>query len=224
MSTIGFVGPVKNVEAVRTFAGELNGARKADYAAMQKRQGCVKERVFLAETPMGPMNLVYREAPNAGFHMAHLAASSNAFDKFYIESVSKIAGVDITKFPAGPPSHLAFEWVSGKPGKSHTMVGAPVPEAGKFWQMCREMSQRSAEHGESRSRNGITLERVFYLHDAKMAAVYIEGDDPTAAVEKMLTSTASYDKWFVEQLASVHGIDFRAKAPPKPELLIAFDA
>ncbi len=224
MSTIGFVGPVKDVGAVRAFASELNGARKEEYVAAMKRQGCAKERVFLAETPMGPLNLVYRDAPNAGMQMASLSTSSNAFDKFFLESVVKMAGFDFTKAPAGPPSHLAFEWVSGKPGKACTMIGAPVPDASKFWQMCREMSQRQSEHRESRERSGLTLERVFYLHGAKMVAAYLEGDDPAASLQKILSSTATYDKWFTEQLASVHGIDFGAHPPPPPELLVSFDA
>jgi hypothetical protein len=223
MSTIGFVGMVKDVSAVRALASEVNGARKADYLAAQKRNGCVRERVFLSETPMGPMIMVYREAPNAGFHMATLAGSSNAFDKFYLESVVKTAGIDFTKLPPGPPPHLAFEWASGKRGKACTMIGAPVPDPAKFWQMCREMSMRQAEHRESRERNGIQLEQAFYLHDAKMVAVYLEGDDPQSAMEKSLASTATYDKWFTEQVAAVHGIDFKAHAPPKPELVVSFD-
>jgi hypothetical protein len=224
MSTIGFVGPVKDVGAVRAFASEINGARKADYLAAQKRNGCIRERVFLSETPMGPMIMVYREAPNAGLQMANLSGSSNAFDKFYVESVTKMAGVDFTKLPPGPPPHLAFEWTSGKRGKGSTMIGAPVPEPAKFWKMCREMSMRQAEHKESRERNGIVLEQAFYLHDAKMVAAYIEGDDPQASLEKMLTSTSTYDRWFVDQITAVHGIDFRAHTPPKPELLVTYDS
>jgi hypothetical protein len=224
MSTIGFVGPVKDAGAARAFAGEINGARKADYLAAQKRNGCTRERVFLSETPMGSMILVHREAPNAGFQMATLAGSSNAYDKFYMESVTKMAGVDFTKVPAGPPPHLVFEWTSGKRAKGCTMIGAPVPDPAKLWKMCREMSMRSAEHRESREKDGMVLEQVFYLHEAKMVAVYLEGDDPHTAMERMMKSTATYDKWFVDQIGAVHGLDFHGHAPPKPELLVAFDA
>jgi hypothetical protein len=224
MSTIGFVGPVKDVGAMRAFASEVNGPRKADYLAAQKRNGCVRERVFLTETPMGPMVMVYREAPNAGMTMATVAASSNAYDKYYFESVTKMAGVDFSKLPPGPPPHLVFEWASGKRAKGCTMIGAPVPDASKLWKMCREMSRRQSEHRESRERQGFVLEQAFYLHEAKMVAAYLEGDDPQAAMERGLKSDAPYDKWFAEQLAEVHGIDFRAHAPPKTELLVSFDA
>jgi hypothetical protein len=224
MSTIGFVGPVKDAGAARAFAGEINGARKADYLASLKRSGCTRERVFLSETPMGPMILVYREAVNAGFQMATLAGSSNAFDKFYLESVTKMSGMDLTKVPPGPPPHLVFEWGSGKRAKGCTMIGAPVPDPAKFWKLCREMSMRAAEHRESRERDGTVLEQAFFLHEAKMAAVYMEGDDPHAAMERMMKSTATYDKWFIDQISAVHGIDFRGHALPKPELLVAFDA
>jgi hypothetical protein len=224
MSTIAFVGPVKDVNAARTFASEIKGARKAEYVAAQKRQGCTRERVFLTQTPMGPTILAYREGPNAGFHMAALASSSNSFDKFYVESIVKIAGVDFTKAPAGPPPHLAFEWTNGKRARMCTMIGAPVPDAAKFWKFCREMSARRAEHFESRERHGIVLEQAFYLHESKMAVAYLEGEAPQAALENMLKSTATYDRWFVDQITAVHGIDFRAQTPPTPELLVLFDA
>jgi hypothetical protein len=224
MSQIAFVGPVKDVEAFKSFAKEINGARKAEHVEACKRYGRTKERVFLAQTPMGAMINVYTEGLNAGFLMARLRTSSNAYDKFYLESVKKINGVDMTSLPAGPPPHLAFEWTNGKPGKASTMIAAPVPDVSKFWQFCREMTTRYTEHGESREQNGITLERAFYLHDAKMAAIYFEGDDPAGAIQKSTTSSSAYDKWFIDHASAVHGIDMRAGMPPKPELCWSFDA
>jgi hypothetical protein len=85
------------------------------------------------------------------------------------------------------------------------------------------MTGRYGEHAESRQRHGITLERAFYLHDAKMVAIYLEGDDPAQAVGKSMSSTAAYDKWFTDTASAVHGIDFRAGMPPAPELLVSFD-
>jgi hypothetical protein len=224
MSSIGFVGPVKDVEAFKAFAKEVSGARKGEHAESCKRLGITKQRVFLAQTPMGAMVNAYSEGLNAGFFMARLRVSTNAFDKFYLESLNKMTGVKITELPAGPPPNLAFEWANGKPGKASTMIGAPVPDAAKFWQFCREMTMRYAEHGESRERSGITLERAFYMHDAKMVAVYLEGDDPAQAIQKSMTSSAAYDQWFIDQASAVHGIDMRANMPPKPELYTSFDA
>jgi hypothetical protein len=224
MSSVGFVGPVKDVEAFKAFAKEIGGARKADYVEACKRHGTTKQRIFLSQTPMGAMVNVYSEGLNAGFFMARLRASSNAFDKFYLESLSKMSGVNMSDIPPGPPPNLAFEWESGQPGKGSTMIGAPVPDASKFWQFCRDLTMRYEEHGESRRRAGITLERVFYLHDAKMVAVYLEGDDPAAGIAKSLSSGLPYDKWFVDHASAVHGIDMSAQPPPKPELYHSFDA
>jgi hypothetical protein len=224
MSKIGFVGPAKDAAAMRALAQECNGARKNEFVESRRRAGITKERVFLAETPMGPMVCAYGEGLNAGFQMARFAASSHPFDKHFLESLAKVAGVDFSKMPAGPSPHLAFEWANGKPGKKCTMIGAPIPEPAKFWQMCREMTRRYAEHGESRERHGVTLERTFVLHDAKMVAVYLEGEDPANAIGAIMQSTAAYDQWFVQQISAVHGIDFRAGPPPQPELLVSYDA
>ncbi len=224
MSSIGFVGPVKDVEAFKAFAKEVNGARKAEHAESCRRNGLTKQRVFLAATPMGAMVNVYSEGLNVGFFMARLRASTSAFDKFYLESLNKMTGVNLTELPAGPPPNLAFEWTSGKKGKASTMIGAPVPDAAKFWQFCREMTMRYAEHGESRERSGITLERAFYMHDAKMVAAYLEGDDPAQSIQTSIKAGSGYEKWFIDQASAVHGIDMRAHTPPKPELYYSFDA
>ena len=224
MSQIGFVGPVKDVEAFKSFVKEIKGARNAEHVEACRRHGTTKERLFLAQTPMGAMINVYSEGLNVGFSLARLRNSSNAYDKFHLDSINKMSGINLTDLPAGPPPNLAFEWTNGKPGKASTMIGAPVADASKFWQFCREMTMRYAEHGESRERSGITLERAFYMHDAKMVAVYIEGDDPAAAMEKSITSSSPYDKWFIDRASAVHGIDMRASMPPRPELYYSFDA
>src|SRR5437763_320130 len=109
MSMIGFVGPVKDVAAMRAFASEVNGPRSAEHAAACKRHGCSKERIFVSEGPMGPICLVYREAINAGMQMALLAGSSHPFDKFYVASVVKMAGVDFTKLPPGPELLVSYD-------------------------------------------------------------------------------------------------------------------
>ena len=224
MSTIGFIGPVKDVALARSFASELKGSRQAEYIASQKRGGCVRERIFLTETPKGSMIMVYREAPNAGFRMAQLASSSNPFDKFMMESVVKMSGVEFMSLPPGPPPHLAFEWTDGRRSRNCTMFGAPVPDPTKFWKFCREMSMRSAEHRESREQHGIVFEQAFYLHEAKRGVVYLEGDEPQTAMERSIKSSSTYDRWFLDQVTAVHGIDFRSQVPPKSELLVLFDA
>src|SRR5260370_17976527 len=127
MSSIGFVGPVKDVEAFKSFAKETNGARKAEHHESCKRLGLTKQRVFLAQTPMGAMVNAYSEGLNAGFFFARLRASSHAFDKFYLMSLNNMTGVNITDMPAGPPPNLAFEWANGKAGKSSTMMACPCP-------------------------------------------------------------------------------------------------
>ena len=109
MSSIGFVGPLKDVDAFKSFAAEVNGGKKAEYVESRRRLGIEKERVFLMQTPMGPMVSVYTEGLNVGFMMARLRASSAAYDKGFIQALTKMSGVNLTELPAGPPPHLAFE-------------------------------------------------------------------------------------------------------------------
>jgi hypothetical protein len=224
MSVMAFGAPIKDVNAARELAAELKGDRRAEYVASQRRSGCVRERVFLGESPMGPIQMVYREGLNAGYRVAQLMASSNAFDKYYLETISRISGIDLSTRPAGPISHLAFEWTSGERHRNCTMFMAPVPDASKLWSFLRDVSARPAEHTESRQRMGLCYEQVFYLHDAKMIVGYCEGPDAQKAFSTMLESTSAYDRWFVEQTAVVHGMDLRKQKMTPPELLVLFDA
>lgn len=224
MSVMAFGAPIKDVNAARELAATLKGERRADYVASQRRLGCVRERIFLGDSLMGPMQMVYREGINAGFRAAQLMTSSNAFDKFYMESIAKIAGINISSRPAGPPSHLAFEWTSGERSRNCTMFMAPVPDATNLWSFLREVSGRFGEHTESRQAMGLCFEQIFYLHDAKMIVGYLEGPDAQGSYKKMLDSTSTYDRWFVDQTKVVHGVDMRTMEMKAPELLVLFDA
>lgn len=224
MSVMAFGAPIKDVNAARELAATLKGERRAEYLASQRRSGCVRERIFIGESPMGPIQMMYRESTNAGFRLAQVLSSSNPFDKFYMESVSKIAGVELGSRPAGPPAHLVFEWTTGERSRNCTMFMAPVPDATKLWTFLREVSARPGEHTESRQAMCLCFEQIFYLHDAKMIVGYLEGPDAQNAYRKMLQSTSTYDRWFVDQTQVVHGVDLRTMEMKSPELLVLFDA
>ena len=97
--------PGKTQDA-RDFQRELDGPRKADYAASEQRIGIVKEHWFLQQTPQGDLFLAYMESPNFAQALAQFAQSQDEFDQWFKRRLAAVTGVDLNNPPPGPLSEL----------------------------------------------------------------------------------------------------------------------
>jgi hypothetical protein len=84
------------------------------------------------------------------------------------------------------------------------------------------LGPRREEYDASRRRAGITREMVWHQQtpDGTVAVVYLEADDPGAAMETLATSDDPFDQRFRELIKEVHGIDLSEGGPPPPELVL----
>lgn len=90
---------------------------------------------------------------------------------------------------------------------------------------CQEMSfSRKPDHEASRLRQGITLERLALIETAfgSAAATTLEADDIVQALNNILTSDLPFDRWYREQIKTLHGINLTRYEPfsqptPPPE-------
>ena len=85
------------------------------------------------------------------------------------------------------------------------------------------MSSRRAEYQESRKRLGIHRESAWHQEtpDGTVAVVYIEADDPGAAMAGMASSEEPFDRWFRERVSDIHGLDLTQPPPPPVQILDA---
>ena len=97
--------PGKSQDA-RDFHRDLDGPRKADYAASEQRIGIVKEHWFLQQSPQGDLFLAYMESPNFAQALAQFAQSQDEFDQWFKRRLAAVTGVDLNTPPAGPLSEL----------------------------------------------------------------------------------------------------------------------
>ena len=97
--------PGKTQDA-QAFQRELDGPRKADYAASEQRIDIVKEHWFLQQTPQGDMFLAYMESPNFGQALTQFAQSQDEFDQWFKRRLAEVTGVDLNNPPPGPLSEL----------------------------------------------------------------------------------------------------------------------
>ncbi len=82
MDNIGFALPVQSGKSAdaRAFMTELEGARKGQYAASERKIGITKELWFFQETPHGDLLVAYMEAADFGKALGMFSQSKDEFD------------------------------------------------------------------------------------------------------------------------------------------------
>lgn len=85
------------------------------------------------------------------------------------------------------------------------------------------MGSRYTEYQESRKRLGIRREAAWHqeMPNGTVAVVYIEADDPGAAMAGMGSSEEPFDRWFRERIQDIFGLDLSQPAPPPVQTLDA---
>jgi hypothetical protein len=92
--------------AARAFLAELEGTRKADYAASEQRLAITKEVWAIQNTPMGDLFVVFFQAPDIPGAVGQFVGSREAFDLWFKDQVKDATGVDLNVPPAGALSDV----------------------------------------------------------------------------------------------------------------------
>jgi hypothetical protein len=80
-----------------------------------------------------------------------------------------------------------------------------------------EMSgARRDEYEAAARRAGITRQIVWHQQspEGTVAVVYVEADDPAAALSEFGSSDEPFNRWFRDQMKEVHGVDISDPGPP----------
>ena len=96
----------ERTEAARAFLRELEGERKAAYAASEARLGLTKEVWALQALPAGDAFVVYFEGADIAAAFRQFAASQDEFDRWFKDRVRETSGADLDTPPAGPMSEV----------------------------------------------------------------------------------------------------------------------
>jgi len=220
--------PGKSEDDIRSISDHFKSDPQG-YAESRRRAGVTLERAYWQHTPMGDFVVAYLEA--TGSIEQALAApgqSDLAIDKFFVEAIRDIHGVDLTQPPPGPPPETIGEWVdSSATGRGRGMAfcapGIPGTEdRGRAW-----TRETFASDGMTRSRRalGQTLEIVTLVETPQgpVIAVYLEGADPFEANRRHSASTDPFEVAFNEELKHLFPpfIDFNQ---PVPGIVEIFDS
>ena len=106
--------PGKAADA-RAFLKQLDGARRADFDASERRIGITKELWYLAKLPSGDQLIGYMESADFDHALQSFVASRDSFDLWFKAQMLAVTGVDLNNPPASmtPPELLSrYEAVS----------------------------------------------------------------------------------------------------------------
>jgi hypothetical protein len=85
--------------AARDFHGQLDGARKPDYDASERRIGISKEVWYIAATPAGDQLVAYIESEDFTKALSMFVQSREEFDVWFKQHLAEATGVDLNDPP-----------------------------------------------------------------------------------------------------------------------------
>ena len=109
MAIFAIVVPIlpNKISQLQIFAGQLMGAKKAEFVASRKKLG-VRERTFLQHTPYGDLVIVTLEGNDPAGAFAKFGQGSDPFTQWFKGQVKEIHGIDLGAAPPGPlPKQVA---------------------------------------------------------------------------------------------------------------------
>ncbi|MEY2476983.1 MAG: hypothetical protein QOG87_2298 [Actinomycetota bacterium] len=108
MQTIGFIAPLLPGKTETDRAAMIScwrGERQDAYAASRQRLGITREAVFIQDTPIGDVAVVYWEADVVEAALKGMATSEDPFDQWFRDHVREVHGINVEDgFP--PPEQV----------------------------------------------------------------------------------------------------------------------
>jgi hypothetical protein len=216
------VQPGADVELISTRFRE----QPQQYAESRKRLGITLERVYLQTTPMGDFVVAYIESERSfGETTAAMLASDLEIDKFFVEKIRDIHGVDLTQPPPGPPPETIGAWSDPavtERGRGFAFTAPTLPdtrEAGRAF--IQEAFSRDDMTRSRRALNqNLEVVTVVATPQGDVVAVYLEGKDPEAGNAKFAASEDPFDAWFRAELGKLIPpfVDFSKPVPGVSEI------
>jgi hypothetical protein len=102
--------PAGKTDDARTFLQELEGERKGQYAASERRLGLTRELWAIQPTPMGDLYVVYIAGEDIARAFQQFAASQDEFDVWFKRRVLETTGADLNTPPPGPMSEILSDY------------------------------------------------------------------------------------------------------------------
>ena len=92
------------------FMRDLDGPRKAEFDASERRIGITKELWYLAKLQAGDQLVGYMETGDFAKAVGLFSASQDPFDLWFKQRMADVSGVDLNNLPAdfAPPQLVSY--------------------------------------------------------------------------------------------------------------------
>jgi hypothetical protein len=199
--------PGKSDKDVKSIA-EACKSRPREYEESRRRLGITLERAYLQKTPMGDFVVAYLESEKEFNETSRLLAQSKLdFDRFFVNTVKDVHGVDMTQVPEERPETIGlwFDPQVTTRGKGLAFCAPLLPDKIDAGRRFTSEAFSSSEFAASRRAFGDNGEVVTLLPTPQgpIVAVYLEGVDPIEANRRFAASREPFDVWFKEQCALI---------------------
>lgn len=201
-------------------------ANPAEYEESRRRSGVTLERAYLQKTPMGMFVVAYQETTGTVAEaMAALAQSDLAIDRFFVDRVRELHGIDMTQPMPGPEPEVVGEWVDPavtERGRGMAFSAPMIPgteDRGRAW--AKETFSSDGMTASRRALGGnVEVVTVVQTPQGPVCAVYVEGKDPFEANRRFAASTEPFDVAFKEELTHLFPpfVDFSKPVPGISEI------
>lgn len=210
----------------RDNAEMMTGSKQTEHTESRGALNLTKQDVFLQTTPQGSIVLVYTEGPGATDFRENLMKSDRAYDKWFVEQLGEVHGVG-TPASAPPKNERRVAYNGEGTSNSSICFAVPVKHLEDWKHFADEINGTKREaHASSRRRHGIIQEHVFLQTNPdgqSWVIVYMQGDNVDTFMQRISKSDDAFDKWFMEQITHIHGIDF-SQPMPAPERVMHWEA
>ncbi len=197
-----------------------------EYAESRRRSGVTLERAFWQHTPMGDFVVAYLETTGSVEQALGAPGQSDlALDKFFVEKVMEVHGIDLTQPSPGPAPEALGEWSDPavtRRGRGWAFCAPGIPgteDRGRAWTRATFASE---DMTRSRRALGENVEVVTLVQTPQgpVIAVYIEGEDPVESNRRFAASTDPFDVAFKEECTHLFPpfIDFNQPVPGITEI------
>lgn len=188
--------------------------RPDEYAESRRRLRNTMERVYLQTTPMGDFVVAYTEGElSFEEETAALVASDLDIDKFFIQKIHEIHGIDLTQpQPPGPPPENVGEWVDSAVSERRRGMAFCAPllpntrDAGRAFAREAIITRADEFTASRRALDGnqtVEVITVVATPQGDVCAIYLEGNDPFAGNATFAASTSPFDVRFKDELKKI---------------------
>jgi hypothetical protein len=217
--------PGKTEEDIKSISEKFRADPKG-YFESRQRAGVTLERAYWQHTPMGDFVVAYSESEGTFADVTEkFAEQATEIDRFFIEAIKKVHGIDITEPLPGPPPETVGEWVDPAVTERRRGMAFLAPllpgqeEHGRTW--AREtFSQEEMTESRRALHQNVEVVTLVQTPQGPAVGVYLEGEDPFQGNRTFAASTKPFDVRFKDELRTLTppSIDFSQPVPGVTEI------